>query len=151
ARRLRQIGAALVERHGGLVPSTLAELVSLPGVGRKTANVVLGAGFGKVEGLVVDTHVLRVARRLGLHTAADPLQAEQELMALLPRERWIAASHRLIFHGRRACLARRPRCLDCVLADLCPSAAPGAAEARRGSGSTGAVDGRTAPPEEERR
>jgi endonuclease-3 len=110
----------LVERHGGEVPRSLDELVRLPGVGRKTANVVLGSAFGEPSGVVVDTHVGRLARRLGLTRHADAVKAERDLVAVLPRDEWIAFSHRLIEHGRTVCAARRPRCEGCVLADLCP-------------------------------
>ena len=110
----------LVERYGGEVPRTLEELVHLPGVGRKTANVVLGSAFGLSTGVVVDTHVGRISRRLGLTRQADAVKAERDLMAVLPRRHWIAFSHRLIEHGRTVCTARNPRCTGCVLADLCP-------------------------------
>jgi endonuclease-3 len=111
---------ALVDRHAGTVPRTLDELVRLPGVGRKTANVVLGSAFGLATGVVVDTHVGRIARRLGLTRHADAVKAERDLVAVLPRRHWIAFSHRLIEHGRAVCAARRPRCAGCLLADLCP-------------------------------
>ncbi len=114
------LAQALVERHGGDVPPRMEELVRLPGVGRKTANVVLGNAFG-VPGLPVDTHVGRVARRLGLTAEDDPVAVEHELGALLPRSAWVMASHRLIVHGRRTCHARRPACGACPLAALCPS------------------------------
>jgi len=120
---LRGLARMLVAEHGGEVPGTLAELVRLPGVGRKTANVVLGGAFGRAEGVVVDTHVRRLAGRLGLSRATDPPAVEQDLVALLPRDAWIATSHRLIFFGRDTCLARRPRCASCILVDLCPAAA----------------------------
>lgn len=112
----------LVELHGGEVPKTMAELVELPGVGRKTANVVLGVAFGAPEGVVVDTHVQRLAQRLGWSTHTEPLEIEQDLCALLPRESWDMVSHTLIFHGRRVCFARNPACAACGLADVCPSA-----------------------------
>jgi endonuclease-3 len=111
---------ALVERHGGEVPRSLDELVRLPGVGRKTANVVMGSAFGEATGVVVDTHVGRISRRLGLTRHTDAVRAERDLVALLPSRHWIAFSHRLIEHGRTTCAARRPRCEGCVLADLCP-------------------------------
>jgi endonuclease-3 len=114
------LAQALVERHGGEVPRRMEDLVRLPGVGRKTANVVLGNAFG-VPGLPVDTHVGRVARRLGLTTEEDPVAVEHALGALLPRSSWVMASHRLIIHGRRTCHARRPACGACALAALCPS------------------------------
>ena len=112
---------ALIERHGGEVPSTMAELVELPGVGRKTANVVLGTWFRQNAGIVVDTHVQRLATLLGLTTATDPVKIERDLMALLPRARWTWFSHTLILHGRSVCIARRPHCEVCVLNRLCPS------------------------------
>lgn len=111
---------ALVERHGGTVPNTLEELVRLPGVGRKTANVVLGTAFGIASGVVVDTHVGRISRRLGLTRHPDAVRAERDLIRVVPRDHWIGFSHRLIELGRGACAARRPRCGDCPLADLCP-------------------------------
>lgn len=120
-RSLIGMASALVDRFGGEVPRTMAELVTVPGVGRKTANVVLGTAFGTPEGVVVDTHVGRVSRRLGLTKLTDPVKAEKALMRLFPREGWTLLSHLLIFHGRRVCVARRPRCADCVLEDLCPS------------------------------
>lgn len=112
---------ALVERHGGEVPDTMADLVALPGVGRKTANVVLGTWFGKNEGIVVDTHVQRLTTLLGLTRETQPEKIERDLMALVPRERWTWFSHTLILHGRRVCIARRPRCEECVVNSLCPS------------------------------
>jgi endonuclease-3 len=122
AKSLQGLGRALVERHGGRVPDTLDELVELPGVGRKTANVVLGNAFGKNEGVVVDTHVRRLANRLGLTRESDPVKIEQDLIGLVPRAAWTEWAHLLIFHGRRVCRAPTPRCSECVLADLCPSA-----------------------------
>ena len=115
------LGKALVERHEGEVPDSMDKLVRLPGVGRKTANVVLGNAFRKDEGVVVDTHVARVGFRLGLTREKDPVKIEQDLMSLFPRERWTLLSHLLIFHGRRICEARRPKCEICVLNDICPS------------------------------
>ncbi len=120
AKNIRGCCEALVERHGGEVPRTLEELVRLPGVGRKTANVVLGSGFGLPSGVVVDTHVGRISRRLGLTRHADAVKAERDLIAAIPKSHWIAFSHRLIEHGRTVCTARRPRCENCPLADLCP-------------------------------
>ena len=120
AQSLMGLGAALVERYGGEVPRRMADLVTLPGVGRKTANVVLGNAFG-VPGLPVDTHVGRVARRLGLTAEEDPVKVERELGALTAKRAWTMFSHRMIFHGRRTCHSRRPACGACVLADLCPS------------------------------
>ena len=110
----------LVERHGGRVPRSLEALVRLPGVGRKTANVVMGSAFGVATGVVVDTHVGRISRRLGLTRHSDAVRAERDLVALLPERHWISWSHRLIEHGRTVCLARVPRCAGCPLADLCP-------------------------------
>jgi len=124
ARALVGLGRALVADHGGAVPKTMEELVRLPGVGRKTANVVLGNAFGVNEGVVVDTHVARLSRRLGLAAGTTPEAIERELVALVPREAWALWAHLLIFHGRRVCPARRPRCGACALADLCPSAEP---------------------------
>jgi endonuclease III len=118
------IGAAraITERHGGEVPHTMEELTALPGVGRKTANVVLGNAFHINEGIVVDTHVLRLSQRLGLTGNTDPVKVEQDLMPVVPRKTWALFSHLLIFHGRRVCFARKPACGECVLADVCPSA-----------------------------
>ncbi len=111
---------ALVERHGGPVPSTMDELTALPGVGRKTANVVLGTAFGLNEGVVVDTHVSRIANRLKLTSQKDPVKIEQELMKLVPRKEWTDFSHLLIHHGRQICEARRPKCEICPVSALCP-------------------------------
>ncbi len=120
ARAITGLARSLVERFDGRVPGRLEDLVSLPGVGRKTANVVLGNAFG-VPGITTDTHVLRLSRRLGYTTSEDPLVVERELGALLPRKDWTMACHRLIFHGRRTCHARRPACGACPVAALCPS------------------------------
>ena len=120
---------AVVERHGGLIPRTMDELRVLPGVGRKTANVVLGNAFGVDEGIVVDTHVTRLSQLLGLTRHRDAEKIERDLMELVPRDDWTLVSHLLIHHGRQICIARRPRCEACVLADLCPSA--GKVTARR--------------------
>jgi endonuclease-3 len=125
AKNLVQMAKALVRDHGGQVPRTIAELVPLAGVGRKTANVILGNAFGINEGIVVDTHVQRLSRRLGLTREPDPVGIERELMPLFPREHWAMLSHLLIWHGRRVCLARKPNCGDCVLHDVCPSAGIG--------------------------
>ncbi|MCC7054672.1 MAG: endonuclease III [Gemmatimonadaceae bacterium] len=116
------MAARVVERHGGEIPHTMAELVVLPGVGRKTANVVLGNAFGINDGVVVDTHVGRLASRLGLTKATDPVKVEQALMPLFPRENWAMLSHLLIWHGRQVCDARAPRCGACTLRPVCPSA-----------------------------
>ncbi len=121
ARALQGMARALLEEHGGEVPRTMAELVALPGVGRKTANVVLGNAFGVDEGIVVDTHVRRVSTRLGLTTKGDPEKIEQDLTKVVPREDWTIFSHLLILHGRRRCKARKPDCPNCVLNDVCPS------------------------------
>lgn len=122
ARSIIGMAQAVVADHGGKVPGTMDELLTLPGVGRKTANVVLGNAFGLNEGVVVDTHVARLSRLLGLTRQTDPVKIEQALMKLFPRDDWALLSHLLIFHGRRVCIARRPKCGECVLADLCPSA-----------------------------
>jgi endonuclease-3 len=110
----------LTERFQGEVPRTMEELTSLPGVGRKTANVVLGTAFGIASGVVVDTHVQRIVRRLGLTDAKTPEAIEADLMALLPKREWVNFSHRLIHHGRRVCTARKPRCPECPLLKVCP-------------------------------
>lgn len=120
AAALQGIGRMLVAEHDGVVPDTLEELIKLPGVGRKTANVVLGNAFG-VPGITVDTHVGRITRRLGWIIETDPVKAEFALQQVLPPERWTMACHRLIFHGRRCCTARKPNCEQCPLAQLCPS------------------------------
>jgi len=112
----------LVEDHGGEVPKTMAELVKLPGVGRKTANVILGVAFKTPEGVVVDTHVQRLAQRLGWSGHSEPEEIEQDLMAIFPRERWDAVGHVLIFQGRRVCAAIKPNCEGCAVKDTCPSA-----------------------------
>jgi len=112
---------AVVERHGGRVPDTMEALVGLPGVGRKTANVVLGTWFGKNEGIVVDTHVQRLSTLLGLTREKTPEKIEQDLMQLVPRDKWTWFSHTLIQHGRRVCIARRPKCEECVVNRWCPS------------------------------
>ncbi len=121
AKNIRAMGAALLARHGGEVPSTLEALAALPGAGRKTANVVLGNAFDKNEGVVVDTHVGRLSQRLGLTKFSDPIRIEQDLIKLFPRDSWTLLSHWLIFHGRRRCAARKPDCPHCELRDICPS------------------------------
>jgi endonuclease-3 len=121
ARSLVGMARAVVERFGGVVPSELKELTSLPGVGRKTANVVRSVAFD-LPGFPVDTHVGRLVRRLGLTEQNDPDKVEAEVSALVPREEWGTLSVRLILHGRRVCTARAPRCTECLLADICPSA-----------------------------
>jgi endonuclease III len=122
ARHLVGLSKVLVERHQGSVPRNLADLVQLPGVGRKTANVVLGVAFGASEGVVVDTHVQRLTQRLGWTHNNQPSTIEEDLMQLFPREQWDLLSHTLIFHGRRCCTARAPACAACPVADACPSA-----------------------------
>lgn len=122
AKAIRGMARELVTRHDGAVPASLEALVALPGVGRKTANVVLATHFG-VPAIPVDTHVTRLANRLGLTETTDPDQIERDLQRLLPREDWSFASHALIWHGRRVCQARKPACARCCLRDLCPSAA----------------------------
>jgi endonuclease-3 len=115
------MATAVAERHGGRIPDELEALVKLPGVGRKTANVVLGNAYDKNEGVVVDTHVARVSARLGLTKETDPIKIEQDLMRLCPRDRWTMLAHLLIEHGRTICEARRPKCEICFLNDICPS------------------------------
>jgi len=122
AKSIRGAAQLLVEKHGGEVPDTMEELLELPGVARKTANVVLGTWFKKAEGIAVDTHVHRVSRRLQLTREDDPKKIERDLMKLLPREEWTNFSHRLIWHGRRICVARKPKCGECPIAESCPSA-----------------------------
>jgi endonuclease-3 len=112
---------AVVETFGGQVPRTMEELLTLPGVARKTANVVLGTAYGIANGVVVDTHVIRLSRRLDLTKYEDPKKIEQDLMSVIPQERWIAFSHQLIWHGRRVCFARKPKCVECNLEPICYS------------------------------
>lgn len=120
---IQETAVALLQNHGGQVPDEMAELTKLKGVARKTANVVLGEIYGKAEGITVDTHVKRIAHKLGLtSTDKDPVKVERELMAIIPKAHWINISHLLIFHGRRICIARRPDCPNCPLNDICPSA-----------------------------
>jgi endonuclease-3 len=121
AKSLLGMAGGLLDRFGGSVPPRMDDLVTLPGVGRKTANVILGTAFDLPVGVVVDTHVGRVSRRLGLTRHSDPVKVETVLMKLFPRKNWTLLSHLLIFHGRRVCVARRPRCAECVLNDICPS------------------------------
>ncbi len=122
ARFIQESARAIVHEHGGELPDNMAELLKLNGVARKTANVVLGEVYGIAEGITVDTHVKRIARRLGLvSTDKDPVKVERELMALIPRSEWINIAHLLIFHGRRVCKARKPDCPRCPLNDICPS------------------------------
>ncbi|HEX5855528.1 MAG TPA: endonuclease III [Thermoanaerobaculia bacterium] len=120
AKSLRGMATALVKEHGGEVPRTMEALHALPGVGRKTANVVLGNVWGVPDGVVVDTHVGRLARRLGWTRQTDAVKAERDLNRIVPRDRWTWISHALIQHGRRICTARRPQCERCTLADICP-------------------------------
>ncbi len=122
AKNIVALSKLLVENHGGEVPRTLDELILLPGVGRKTANVVLGVAFGAPEGVVVDTHVGRISTRLGFTQSDKPPEIERDLMALFPPSEWDMLSHTLIFHGRRICRAVRPACSSCPVSDLCPSA-----------------------------
>ncbi len=122
AKSLIGMATGLTERHGGEGPADMDALTALPGVGRKTANVILGNAFGRNDGIVVDTHVTRLSNRLGLTSESDAVKIEQALMPLFPRERWTILSHLLIEHGRQVCDARKPRCGDCVLSDVCPSA-----------------------------
>jgi endonuclease-3 len=120
AKSIRGAAAMIVERFGGRVPDTMEELLDLPGVARKTANVVLGNAYGKNEGMVVDTHVSRLSRRLGFSKQTDPGKIETDLMALFPRGDWAMLAHLLIFHGRQICQARKPMCDRCSLASDCP-------------------------------
>jgi endonuclease III len=119
-RSIRKCCQSIAETYGGKVPETLKELVQLDGIGRKTANVVLGVAYGKAEGVVVDTHVTRLSRRMGLTRQTTPEKIEQALMKLVPRPDWIDFSHLLIWHGRKRCIARKPDCVQCEVADLCP-------------------------------
>jgi endonuclease-3 len=121
AKHIREAAAILVRDYHGEVPRTMAELISLPGVARKTANVVMGNAYGIVEGVVVDTHVGRLSRRMGLTETEDPVKVEQDLMALLPRADWLDLSHIFIYHGRAVCQARKPLCERCAVAGLCPT------------------------------
>jgi endonuclease-3 len=139
ARAVINCSKALVEKHGGEVPRTMEELVELPGVGRKTANVILGNAYGLNAGFIVDTHVTRLSGRLGFTKNADPVDIEQDLIRIVPREEWTAFANRLILHGRRVCIARKPDCPNCVVNDICPSAdlvaaAPPAKGARKAAG-----------------
>ncbi len=120
AKHIKGCCQMLLEEHDGEVPRDLDELVALPGVGRKTANVVLGTGFGIARGIVVDTHVGRISRRLGWTDQKNAEKVEQDLIARIPKKQWISLSHRLIQHGRRFCTARKPKCDDCPLEDVCP-------------------------------
>jgi len=122
AKNIRAAAQRIMANYGGEVPRTMEDLITLPGVGRKTANVVLGNAFGIVEGIVVDTHVGRLVRRFGWTTNEDPVKVEQDLMRIIPRKDWLDLSHMLIYHGRAICLARKPLCAQCALVHLCPSA-----------------------------
>jgi len=121
AKNIQGAARVLVERFGGVVPKTVEEMTELPGVARKTANVVLGSWYGIPSGVVVDTHVLRLSRRLELTKNTDPVKVEQDLQKVIPQDRWIQFSHELIHHGRQVCIARKPRCADCSLETLCNS------------------------------
>jgi endonuclease III len=120
AKSVRTCCQTLLEKYDGQVPKEMDKLVDLPGVGRKTANVVLGTAFGIAAGIVVDTHVARIAHRLGLTTAKEPVKIERDLMAEFPAKEWIMLSHRMIYHGRRCCTARNPKCAECPLESVCP-------------------------------
>lgn len=120
AKNIHAASKAIVDEHGGVVPEDLESLVRLPGVGRKTANVVLGTAFGIPSGVVVDTHVGRLVRRLGLTEKVDPVKVEEEMIEIVPRKEWIDFSHRLIHHGRAVCIARRPKCEICHFRKFCP-------------------------------
>jgi endonuclease-3 len=122
AKNIRACGKMLVEEFGSQVPKTMEEILELPGVARKTANVVLSNAYGIVEGIAIDTHVRRLAQRLGLTKNDDPVKIEQDLMNLVPRDKWMRFTDLLIFHGRRICIAKKPKCEECVLNKLCPSA-----------------------------
>ena len=121
AKSLNGAARRLIAEYSGKVPETMEELLTLPGVARKTANVVLGVAFHKAVGVVVDTHVLRLSRRLELTKATEPIQVEKDLMEIIPQDHWIAFSHEMIHHGRQVCIARKPRCVDCTLEPLCYS------------------------------
>jgi endonuclease-3 len=122
AKNIQGAARVLVEKFGGKVPQTVEEMIQLPGVARKTANVVLGSWFGIASGIVVDTHVLRLSNRLELTKESDPVKVEMDLQKVIPKDRWIQFSHELIHHGRQVCVARKPRCVDCSLEKLCNSA-----------------------------
>lgn len=139
AKAIQGCARAIVQRHGGEVPRSIVELTALPGVGRKTANVVLGAAWGIASGIVVDTHMARVARRLGWTRRSDPVGIEKDLMAIVPERDWVFCSIAMVLHGRYVCQARRPRCGDCPLRPDCPSADP---EGAAGAGRAGAAGGR---------
>ncbi len=121
AKNLHKMANMLLEKHGGNVPKTMEELVELPGVARKTANIVLSAAYGINEGIAVDTHVIRLSNRLGLTRHQDPVKIEQDLIAITPKPQWNNLAYLLIFHGRAICVARKPKHSECVLFDICPS------------------------------
>ncbi|HWD73223.1 MAG TPA: endonuclease III [Actinomycetota bacterium] len=121
ARAIQGSARRILDVYGGKVPDTMAEILTLPGVARKTANVVLGNAYGVVQGIAVDTHVGRLARRLGLTKEKDPVKVERDLMQLIPRSKWLQVTYLLIEHGRKVCKAPVPRCEECVLSDICPS------------------------------
>jgi endonuclease-3 len=128
AKSIKKLAQMIVEEFGGKVPDTMEDLVKLPGVGRKTANVVLADAFGSPVGIAVDTHVTRLSGRLGLTKHEDPLKIEQDLMQLATKSQYTQTSHELIYHGRNTCIARKPKCSECVVAEFCPSAGfPGSA------------------------
>jgi endonuclease III len=140
AKSLRGMARAIIERHRGEVPRTMEALLELPGVARKTANVVLGTAFGVATGVVVDTHVARLSARLGLTREREPVKIERDLMAVLPEEEWVGFAHRLIWHGRRVCAARKPRCGECPLpcrSRLIPGPGPWATVPRRRAAARG--------------
>jgi endonuclease-3 len=120
AKNIKAASTALVDSHGGEVPEDMARLVALPGVGRKTANVVLGTAFGQATGVVVDTHVTRLSGRLGLTKQTDAVKIERDLMELLPQDEWVNFAHRMIYHGRQICVARKPKCAECSMREFCP-------------------------------
>ena len=135
AKNIQAAARLVISEHGGEVPRTMEELIALPGVARKTANCVLGNAFGLVEGVAVDTHVGRLAQRLALTVFGDPVKIERDLMDVLPRDKWLAANHLLIYHGRAVSQSRKPDCAVCVLLDLCPTgraATMGAQESGKG-------------------
>jgi endonuclease III len=122
AKNIQETSRVLIDKYGGKVPGTMEQLVELPGVARKTANIVLYNGFGVIAGIAVDTHVRRLSQRLGLSETDDPSKIEQDLMRLVPHEKWMEFTDLLIFHGRRVCMAKKPNCAGCVLSQVCPSA-----------------------------
>ncbi|HTK05801.1 MAG TPA: endonuclease III [Ktedonobacteraceae bacterium] len=122
AKNIRAACQVLVQRHQGEVPQSMAEMVMLPGVARKTANVILGNAFGISDGIIIDTHVGRLARRFGWSQSEDPVKVEQDMMKLIPRTGWLNVAHRMIYHGRAVCPARKPHCAQCTLAQYCPAA-----------------------------